>query len=132
MALESAGMEHVAAKAGKATDMDPQLAKLAANHTPDHPDDSYINAVKAKLSKGLDGKDQIGQDSDQNGTYKGKSLELGKGGRALMMEDRISLELVNKGYALDHAKAIANKQMKAWAEKKYGPAKMQEWSAKGK
>lgn len=132
MAVESAGMEHTAAKVAKTTETDPQLAKFAANHTPEHPDTNYVNAVKAKLSKGLDGQDQIGQDSDNNGSYKGKSLELGKGGRSLMMEDRISLELVNKGFALDHAKAIANKQMKVWASKKYTPEQIKQWQTPAK
>lgn len=131
--VESIGTEvGTKAKAGKLMDNHQDNGNSAKfgggeNHTPDHPDASYINAVKAKLSKGLDGQDQIGQDSDNNGSYKGKSLELGQGGRSLMMEDRISMELVTKGYSIENAKAIANKQMKVWASKKYSPEQIKSW-----
>jgi len=90
-------------------------------------DDASIAKAKAKLSIGL-GEDQLGQDTNGDKMYKGKSLELGKGGRSLLLQDRIAMELVNKGYSLEQAQAIAKKQAFAHGTKAYGKEQMAKWA----
>jgi len=100
-----------------------------STHSVGKPDANYISKVKSHLSKGLNG-DDLGQDSNNDGQYKGKSLELGKGGRAELLRDRIVMELVGKGYTHEQADSIASKQIKANAIKKYGADQVNSWSAK--
>lgn len=124
MAIEATkvGLEHgdhntTAGKAVKAgVEQDPAKVKL------------NVESATKTLSQGLSSGDKIGFDADNDGQYKGKSLNLGEGGRSAMMQDRIALELVNKGYSLDTAKAIAKKQTYAHGMKKYGPEQMKKWS----
>ena len=105
------------------------VSTSGSSHTVGAPDPSYIAKVKAHLSQGL-GNDQLGQDSDADGQYKGKSLEAGKGGRSAMMKDRITVELVNKGYGHEDAESIARKQTYDHGVKKYGADQMNKWASK--
>jgi len=102
-----------------------------STHAKGNPDSSYIGKVKAHLSKGLNG-DEPGQDTNGDGQYGGKSLELGKGGRAKMMHDRITMELVNKGYAHEDASSIAKKQVGENAIRKYGADQVNSWKSANK
>jgi len=92
------------------------------NDSGTHVDPAAIAKAKAQLSQGLGQGEDVGQ--TKTAFYKGKSMELGKGGRSLMMQDRITLELVNKGYSLEKAQAIAKKQAFENGVKKYGAQKM--------
>lgn len=114
----------------------PEVAGKVADQVSDQHDSSSkvlkidadaLAKAKAKLSQGLEPGDEIGQDTNGDGTYKGKSLELGKGGRSQLLQDRITLELVNKGYPLEKAQAIAKKQCYNHGLKTYGKEKMDLW-----
>ena len=76
------------------------------------PDANYVAKVKAQLGHNLNG-DQIGQDTNGDGAYKGKSLKIMGGGRSLMLQDRITDDLVGKGYSHEEATNIARAKAKA-------------------
>jgi len=110
------------ASAGKVTaGKGAQMAFIPApdSHMVGHPDADYAAKIKAKLSAKLSG-DQVGQDTNADGTYASKSLAIGKGGRSEMMRDRITQELVDKGYNEQTAFNIAKKQVAKNAVNKYG------------
>lgn len=122
------GAEHSGAKvAGKTFD---KFDGLKVDFGADQPgSEAYIAKVKAAL-KTKAGSDEIGQDTNGDGMYAGKSLELGKGGRSELLQDRITLELVNKGYKLEDSIRIAKAQAKSYGTKKYGAEQMAKWAAK--
>ena len=97
------------------------------SHGQNSPDSAYVAKVKAHLSKGLNG-DDLGQDSDKSGTYKGKSMEAGGGGRSQMMKDRITMELVSEGRSHEEADSIARSAAKNAGVKKYGADQMDKWA----
>jgi len=88
-------------------------------HIKNQPDQAYVNKVKSFMQKQA-GQDQIGQDSNGDNTYGGKSLELNAGGRTKLLHDRITWELVQKGYSHEDASRIASQQTKANYLHKYG------------
>lgn len=66
----------------------------------------YIKAVKAHMGQGLNG-DLLGQDSNNDGKYKGKGLGLGEGGRTQLLLDKMTIDLVGKGYDFNKAQNLA-------------------------
>ena len=90
-----------------------------------HVDADSLAKAKAKLSQGLEPGQEIGQ--TKTATYKGKSMELGEGGRSKMMQDRITNELVNKGFSFENAQGIAKKQSLNAGVSKYGKTQMDIW-----
>jgi hypothetical protein len=89
--------------------------------------EAYVAKAKAALQAKA-GSDQIGHDSGNDGMYAGKSTELGKGGRSEMLQDRITLELVEKGKSLEDAIGIAKAQAYKYAVNKFGAKQVQAWS----
>jgi len=103
------------------------ISTEGSSHSVGHADPTYVAKVKAHLSKGL-GQDHIGQDTNGDGMYKGKSLEAGKGGRSAMMRDRLTHELVQKGYSHEDAESIARHQAYRHGVNTYGKAQMDAWA----
>lgn len=126
--VEVSGAEKAGAKlAGKTFDKFDGLKVQLDGEQPGT--ETYVAKVKAAL-KAKAGGDEVGQDSNGDGTYAGKSLELGKGGRSELLQDRITLELVNKGYSLEDSIRIAKAQAYKYGKSKYGEAQMAKWAAK--
>ena len=90
-----------------------------------HVDADSLASAKSKLSQGLEPGQEIGQ--TKTATYKGKSMELGEGGRSQMMRDRITMDLVNKGMSFEQAQVQAKTQATANGTKKYGAEQMAAW-----
>ena len=88
-------------------------------------DPNVLAKAKAKLSQGLEPGQEIGKTTTK--TYKGKSMELGEGGRSKMMQDRITNELVDKGFSFENAQGIAKTQSSANGIKKYGAEQVKAW-----
>ena len=106
-------------------------AKTATEHDPTgkektlHVDADSLASAKSKLSQGLEPGQEIGQ--TKTATYKGKSMELGEGGRSQMMRDRITMDLVNKGMSFEQAQVQAKSQAVSAGNAKYGKAQMEAW-----
>ena len=81
----------------------------------------YIKAVKAHMSQGLNG-DQPGQDSNNDGKYKGKGLAFGEGGRTQLLLDKMTIDLVGKGYDFNKAQNLA--KMKVGSNTSTNPKKV--------
>jgi len=101
------------------------------HHVEGSPDPAYVKAVQNFLAKGLSG-DVPGEDTNGDGMYRGKSLELGKGGRSALMKDRITMELVEKGYTHEDAERIARAQTYRHGVETYGQEQMQQWAKEAK
>ena len=71
-----------------------------------HPDPGYVEKVKAILQKNA-GADQIGQDSNGDGIYAKKALSDGAGGKSQLLKDRVTLQMVEKGYSMESADSTA-------------------------
>lgn len=69
----------------------------------------YIDNVEDQLMEHVDDGDKIGEDANEDGQYAGKSLELGKGGRNALLQDKITMKLVEKGHKLEWARAESAK-----------------------
>ena len=75
-------------------------------------DPAYTAKVKTALQKSS-GEAEPGQAAAGAKTYGGKSLENGGGGKSRLLHDRITLEMVNKGYSHEAASSSASKAVKA-------------------
>ncbi len=93
-----------------------------------HPNQEYVSKVKAKLSEGLGEGDELGKDANGDGTYKGKSLELGEGGRSVLLDDIIIMDLVDKGYSHEQAEGIARQRGQEHAVETYGQTTVDGWT----
>ncbi|RLF65248.1 MAG: hypothetical protein DRN26_05690 [Thermoplasmata archaeon] len=90
----------------------------------------YIAKVKAGLKTQL-GADNIGEDTNHDGMYAGKSLALGEGGRSKLLLDKITLQFVEKGMSLKQALLKAKQAVWSNGVKKYGKKAMQYWATHG-
>jgi hypothetical protein len=77
-----------------------------------HADPAYTAKVKTLLQKSS-GEAEPGQAAAGAKTYGGKSMENGGGGKSRLLHDRITLEMVNKGYSHETASSSASKAVKA-------------------
>lgn len=77
-----------------------------------------------KKGKPTKGKENKTKTKEKTKTYKGKSMELGGGGKFAKLQD----ELMAEGKSKESAGAIAA----SVGRKKYGASKMATWSSQGK
>jgi hypothetical protein len=75
-------------------------------------DPNYVAKVKSVLKKSS-GEAEPGQAAADAKTYAGKSMENGGGGKSKLLHDRITMEMVNKGYSHEAASSSASKAVKA-------------------